>query len=83
MINTKFLKCSPLIFFRNFATYAFYAWNNNSHHGVENQENNLAIFGPFLDRWDFFKNRGLTLEASDFDFCDLLDELSSSYHMAE
>ena len=45
---------------------------------VKKQINNLAIFGPFFDLQDFFKNQGLTFETSDFDFHDLLDEL---FHM--
>ena len=47
---------------------------------VKKQRNNLAIFGPFLDLQDFFKNRGLSFEASDSDLRDLLDEL---LHMAK
>ena len=47
---------------------------------VKNQGNNLAIFRPFLDMQEFFKNRGLMLETSEFDFCDLLDEF---FYMAE
>ena len=38
-------------------------------------KNSLAIFGPFLELQEFFKNRGLNFETSDADFCDLLDEL--------
>ena len=41
-------------------------------------KNSLAIFGPFLDLQEFFKNRGLTFETSDSDFRDLLEEL---FHM--
>ena len=39
------------------------------------QENNLAIFGPFLDLQDFFLNRALSFKTSDSDFCDLLNDL--------
>ena len=42
---------------------------------VKNQGNNLAIFDPFLDLQEFFKNQGLNLETSDSDLCDLLNEL--------
>ena len=42
---------------------------------VKKQRNNLAIFGPFLDLQEFFKNRGLSFETSDSGFRDLLDEL--------
>ena len=45
---------------------------------VKNRRNNLAIFGPFLDLQEFFKNQGLTFKTSDSDFCDLLNEL---FHM--
>ena len=45
---------------------------------VKNQGNNLAIFGPFLDLQEFFKNRGLTFKTPDSNFCDLLNEL---FHM--
>ena len=38
----------------------------------------LAIFGPFLDLQEFFKNQGVTFQTSDFDFRGLLDEL---FHM--
>ena len=34
----------------------------------------------FLELWEFFKNHGITWGTSDFDFCDLLDEL---FYMAE
>ena len=34
----------------------------------------------FLDLREFFKNRGLTSETSDFDFCGLLDKF---FHMAQ
>ena len=34
----------------------------------------------FLNLWEFFKNHEITWETSDFDFCDLLDEL---FHMAK
>ena len=34
----------------------------------------------FLELWKFFKNHGITWGTSDFDFCDLLDEL---FHMAK
>ena len=44
-------------------------------HVVRNQGNNLAIFGPFLDVQEFFKNRGLAFETSDSNFRDLLKEL--------
>ena len=47
---------------------------------VKNQGNNLAIFGPFLDLQEFFKNRGLTFKTPDSNFCDLLNEL---FHKAE
>ena len=47
---------------------------------VKKQRNNLEIFRPFLDLQEFLKNRGLMLETSDFDFCDLLDEL---FHMGD
>ena len=42
------------------------------------QRNNLAIFGPFLDLQEFFKNRGLSFETSDYNLCGLLNEL---FHM--
>ena len=42
---------------------------------VENQKNNLAILCPFLDLREFSRNRGLTFETTDSDFCDLLNEL--------
>ena len=42
---------------------------------VKNQGNNLAIFDPFLDLQEFFKNQGLNLETSDSDLCYLLNEL--------
>ena len=45
---------------------------------VKNRRNNLAIFGPFLDLQEFFKNQGLTFKTSESDFCDLLNEL---FHM--
>ena len=45
---------------------------------VKNQGNHLAIFGPFLDLQEFFKNRELTFETSNSNFHDLLDEL---FHM--
>ena len=45
---------------------------------VKNRRNNLAIFGPFLDLQEFFKNQGLTFETSDSNVCDLLNEL---FHM--
>ena len=35
----------------------------------------IAIFGPFLDLQEFFKNLGFSFETSDSDFCDLLNEL--------
>ena len=46
-----------------------------SNHVVENQENNLAILGLFLNLQDYFKNRGLIFETSDSIFCDLPNEL--------
>ena len=42
---------------------------------VKKQRNNLAIFGPFLDPQEFFKNQQLSFETLDSDFRDLLDEL--------
>ena len=45
---------------------------------LKHQGNNLAIFGPFLDFQEYFKNRGSTFETSDSGFCDLLNEL---FHM--
>ena len=45
---------------------------------LKNQGNNLAIFGPFLDFQEYFKNRGLTFETSDSDLCDVLNEF---FHM--
>ena len=42
---------------------------------LELQIQNYAMFGLFLDLWEFFKTRELTWETSDFDFYDLLDEL--------
>ena len=44
----------------------------------QNQRNNLAIFGPFLDIQEFFQNRGLNFETSDSDFRDLLEKV---FHM--
>ena len=46
---------------------------------VKNQGINLAIFGPFLDLQEYFKNLGLTFKTPDPDFCDLLNEL---FHMS-
>ena len=45
---------------------------------VKIQGNNWPIFGPFLHLQEFFKNRGLSFETSNSDFCDLLNEL---FHM--
>ena len=42
---------------------------------VKSQGNNSAIFGPFFDLQEFFKNQGLTFETTDFDFRELLEEL--------
>ena len=47
---------------------------------VKNQRNNLAILSSFLNLQEFFQNRGLMLETSNFDFCVLIDEL---FHMAQ
>ena len=47
-------------------------------HALKNRGTNKAIFVPFFDLLEFFKNQELTLETSDF--CDLLDEL---FHVAE
>ena len=47
---------------------------------VKNQRNDLAIFCPFLNRQEFFKNLGLSFKTSDSDFRDLLDEF---FHMVE
>ena len=64
---------------RNFVSIIWYQfWNHNFHHVVKKQRNNLAIFGPFLDLQEFFKNRGLSFETSDFNLCGLLNEL---FHM--
>ena len=49
--------------------------NHNFNHVVKKQRNNLAIFGPFWDLQEFFKNRRLSFETSDSDFRDLLNEL--------
>ena len=46
----------------------------------ENQGNNLAIFGLFLNLQELFLNRGLIFETSDFIFCDLPNEL---FHIKE
>ena len=43
----------------------------------QDQGNNLAIFGPFLDLQEFFKNRGLTFETSDF------RDLNELFHMSK
>ena len=53
---------------------------HNFHHVVKKQRNNKAIFGPSWTFKIFFKNRGLSFETLDSDFCDLLDEL---FHMVE
>ena len=45
---------------------------------VKKQRNNLTIFRPFFDLQEFFKNRYLSFETSDFDFRDLLEKL---FHM--
>ena len=58
----------------------FVARYHNVNPVLKNRGTNKAIFVPFFDLWEFFENRGLTLESSDFDFCDLLDEL---FHVAE
>ena len=48
---------------RNFASNICYEFrNHNFHHVVIKQRNKLAIFGPFLDLEEFFKNRGLSFE---------------------
>ena len=39
---------------------------------------NMAIFGQFLDLQEFYKNRELIFENSDFDLCNLLNEF---FHM--
>ena len=41
---------------------------------VNKQRNNLSIFGLFSDLQEFFLNRGLSLETSDYGFRDLLNE---------
>ena len=35
----------------------------------KSKKNNLAIFGPFFDLEEFFKNRGLIFETSDSNLC--------------
>ena len=40
----------------------------------------IKRFCPFWNLLDVFQNRGLTLETSDFDFCNLLDEF---FHMTQ
>ena len=45
---------------------------------VKKERNNLGIFGPFLDLQEFFENRGLSFETSDFNFRHQLNEF---FHM--